>query len=388
MIFVSISQTEFEKQETNFPNSNYYQTVKWGKLKKLTGWTSHYVGIKDHDQYLALALILSKKVIGQKQIFYAPRGFLMNYQDFTLLAYFTKEIKKYVKEHQGFMFKIDPCLIYKTRDKDGNELTTTNAELIQELKKLGYYHQGFTRGYTKEAQYRWSYYLDTTVSLDTLLKNMDKRCRRCLRKSENYPLVIKEVTTTNINDFENIMDHTSFRQKHFNRSLVYYHRLKELFGNRLLMLVIYLDKDKYLSKFPAEKTALQVQKEPTNLIPISAGVFIKDQNMLHYVYGGTYLHYMSLMAQYKMQFAMIKYAKDQNLTIYDFGGISGDFNQGSPNYGVYEFKRGFGGYIVEYIGEFDLIIDKKIYYLYSFMFSFYRRLKKILASLLSKKKIY
>ena len=27
------------------------------------------------------------------------------------------------------------------------------------------------------------------------------------------------------------------------------------------------------------------------------------------------------------------------------------------NYGVYEFKKGFGGRVVEYIGEFDLIIS-------------------------------
>ncbi len=76
-------------------------------------------------------------------------------------------------------------------------------------------------------------------------------------------------------------------------------------------------------------------------IPISAGVFIFDNDRLNYVYGGTYKEYMPLMAQYKMQMEMIKLAMERGLPIYDFGGISGNFTPGSENYGVYEFKKRF-----------------------------------------------
>ena len=47
-------------------------------------------------------------------------------------------------------------------------------------------------------------------------------------------------------------------------------------------------------------------------------------------------------------------------------------------YGVYEFKRGFGGRVVELIGEFDLIISKPKYCLYNFMFKTYKIVKKII----------
>lgn len=78
---------------------------------------------------------------------------------------------------------------------------------------------------------------------------------------------------------------------------------------------------------------------------------------------------------------MIKRAMEKKLPLYDFGGISGDFNPDSDNYGVYEFKRGFGGNVVEYIGEFDLVVDKLFNSFYKFMFKTYRGIKKIRASI-------
>ena len=113
------------------------------------------------------------------------------------------------------------------------------------------------------------------------------------------------------------------------------------------------------------------------MIPISAGLFNFDKDRLNYVYGGTYSHYMPLMAQYKMQMDMINIAKKNKLPIYDFGGISGNFDEKSPNYGVYAFKKGYGGKVVEYIGEFDLVINKPIYTIYNEVYSKYREIKKI-----------
>ena len=86
---------------------------------------------------------------------------------------------------------------------------------------------------------------------------------------------------------------------------------------------------------------------------------------------------MPLMAQYKLQMEMIAECKRRNLPIYDFGGISGDFRAANPMYGVFEFKRGFGGYVVEYIGEFTYIFDKVSYNLYNLAYKAYRTINRI-----------
>ena len=91
---------------------------------------------------------------------------------------------------------------------------------------------------------------------------------------------------------------------------------------------------------------------------------------------------MSLMAPYKIQMEMIGYTKELGIALYDFGGISGDFKPKSKNYGVYEFKRGFGGYVVEYIGEFDLILNFIGYNVYDKGYDVYREIRNLAAKII------
>ena len=105
-----------------------------------------------------------------------------------------------------------------------------------------------------------------------------------------------------------------------------------------------------------------------------------------YVYGGTYKEYMSLISPYKLQMEMIEYTKKLGIPLYDFGGISGNFKSKSKNYGVYEFKSGFGGYVVEYIGEFDLVLNFIGYNVYDKGYDVYRELKHLASRLIKKTK--
>ena len=43
-------------------------------------------------------------------------------------------------------------------------------------------------------------------------------------------------------------------------------------------------------------------------------------------------------------------------------GISGDFSKDNKYYGLNKFKMGFNPDIYEYIGEFDLVLNKINYY--------------------------
>ena len=90
---------------------------------------------------------------------------------------------------------------------------------------------------------------------------------------------------------------------------------------------------------------------------------------------------MPIMAQYKLQMDMINEAIKRKIKVYDFGGISGNFTPGTENYGVYEFKRGFGGYVVEYIGEFDLTLSKLGYGIYNIGYGLYRKIKHLMAKI-------
>ena len=287
-------------------------------------------------------------------------------------------------KNNGAIFKIDPLISYQEHDRDGNCLNNnrTNQMIIDKLVELGFLHRGLSVGYSEEIQFRWSYCLDVNKSFDDILLDMNQRCRRCIKKSTKYPLKFVEVNQDNINDFKLIMEHTAKRQNHFDRTLDYYKSIDREFGDDSKLLIVYLDKEKFTNEFKQDKLFDIVSKDKRKMIPVSAGLFIFDSKRCNYVYGGTYKQYMSLMAQYKLQIEMINLAKKRGVTLYDFGGISGDFRPGSKNFGVYDFKRGFGGYVVEYIGEFDLVLSKFGYNIYDISYEFYRGMKHFVAKII------
>lgn len=380
MEFVELTIDEFEEARKKIQGNSFYQTYNWTKVKEMNGWDCFIVGVKKDNEVVACSIILGKKMHINKYIYYAPRGILVDYKNEELLEFFVSHLKEFLKEKNGCKFKMDPLVEYRKHDRNGDIIDNSfnNQEIVDSLKDLEFKHHGFTKGYANDIQFRWSYCLDIDKSMDELIEDMDQRCRRCLRKAEKYPLIIEDISDENIKDFKDIMMSTAIRQKHVDRSLEYYSTLDKKLKDKSRLVVAYLDREKFLEEFTEDKLYELVLRDGRKKIPVSAGVFIFDQERGNYVYGGTYKEYMSLMAPYKVQFEMIKYTKELGLKKYDFGGISGDFNPKSSNYGVFEFKRGFGGYVVEYIGEFDLILNKPINMLFSISYFVYLKIKSIL----------
>ena len=170
---------------------------------------------------------------------------LLDYNNKELLKFFTMNIKKFLKEKDGLIFKIDPLIEYKKHDKDGNIVNEefNNQKIINNLKEVGFKHHGFTKGYSGDIQFRWSYVLDLDKTMDDLYIDMSKRCRRCIRKAENYPLEIELVNNDNKFDFKNIMESTAIRHKDYDRSLEYYKSLDKELKEKSILLIAYLDRD-------------------------------------------------------------------------------------------------------------------------------------------------
>ena len=80
-----------------------------------------------------------------------------------------------------------------------------------------------------------------------------------------------------------------------------------------------------------------------------------------YVYGASDNYARNVMPNHLMQWEMIRWALEGDCTLYDFQGIPGYQDENDPNYGLYRFKRGFGGRVFVYIGQFDLIVRPGMY---------------------------
>ena len=115
---------------------------------------------------------------------------------------------------------------------------------------------------------------------------------------------------------------------------------------------------------------------------LSGAIYLYYGDKAWYLYGASKNDFRDTMTNFAMQWAMIQDSIDLGLDIYDFRGVSGDLDENNPLYGLYEFKKGFNGDFVQFIGECDLVIDKMVYKMFKEMFPKY---KKIRAKLRKKK---
>ena len=111
------------------------------------------------------------------------------------------------------------------------------------------------------------------------------------------------------------------------------------------------------------KQAEKLQKEAGKIIPIGSILYFVYGNEVLSLSGGTYTKYTKWQPFYTINFEMIKYAVENNFDVYNFYGISKNLVKTDKEYGIYEFKKGFGGKVVELIGEFELPISYK-YWIY------------------------
>ena len=96
--------------------------------------------------------------------------------------------------------------------------------------------------------------------------------------------------------------------------------------------------------------------------PIAGTLAIHYGDKVWYLYGASSNEHRNLMPNYLLQWRMIQWAIETGCRVYDFRGVSGDLSEDNPLYGLYKFKKGFGGEFTEFVGEMDLVINKPVYF--------------------------
>jgi lipid II:glycine glycyltransferase (peptidoglycan interpeptide bridge formation enzyme) len=359
-------------------------------------------------------------------MFYAPRGFILDYNDYDLLKFFTKNIKEYAKRRGAIFIKIDPYISYQERDLEGKivENGKNNKKAYNNLIKLGYKHFGFNL-MQESLQPRWIFITPSkNTTVEEAMKNMDAKTRQILRKNERNKIKVREIDYNELNKFKDIMAHTGERREFIDRPLSYYQEMyKHLHDDGILkILIAELDTNELIAEYQSEIDNLKKEKEDRankynqdpskmneqkyrekqahcdkeieritktqnhirdlklkygNIITLGGILFLIYGNEVLSLVGGSYKEFMEFQSAYTVHFAGLKYAIENNYDRYNFYGITGVFDPENPLFGLYSFKRDFGGKVVELIGEFDLVIDKPMYSLYKIAFKTYKKLKNI-----------
>ena len=403
MQFLEITEKEYRKFWENHPLKTFLSAPEIGELRKSNGWDVYFVGVKENSDIVAAAMIVSHKRHFGKYEFYSPRGVLVDYENKELLDCFLKEIKNFVRKHHGYIFRMDPYVIYKERDIDGNivEDGVDHSNVVSHLESLGFKKVSIP----DMEQVGWMFSLPLEgKTCEQILKEMKPNTRNTIRKTEKIGITVKELGYDELDRFQNIMVETGERKNFSIRSVDYYQKMYELFHDKseVKYYVTELDLVKYQKKLEEDKKSAEdklsklsdakynegqkknleneiasyekrikeaedIRKEKnTDVITLSGSMFMIIQPEIIYLSSGNYEEFMKFNSQYLLQWMMIQYGIEHGFKKHNFYGIPANINEHPKDYGIYEFKRGFNGIVEELIGEFELPITWH-YYLIKFI---------------------
>lgn len=395
MTFELLKEEEFRKFLDTHPLKNFMQTPEIGLLRQKSGWTVYYVGVLKGEEIIAASLLLSHPRKFGVLEFYAPRGLLVDYEDKEILSFFLSNLKDFIKSRKGYILRIDPYYIVRERDING-DVVKNGIDHSKGLANL--YSLGFKKS-LKNEQISWSFSLDLDQELETILKNMREFTRRSIKKSLKNHIILRDVTFEELPLIKEILDETCDRKHFANRDLAYFENLYQLLGEKKMARFVVADihlkelveelnssidiEKKVIEKMEKEgskeakielhrkkldqlekriQEVLSLQERFGDVVSASAGVFITYGDEVLYLFGGNRKEFMHFGCPHFVQWEMIQFAKENNFKRYNFYGISGNFDPNDEGYGVYDFKKGFTGYVEELIGEHELSI-MPIYYL-------------------------
>lgn len=393
MKFQEITEKEYHKFWENHPLKTFLSAKEISKLREKNNWETFYVGVKDNNELIAATMLLRHKRHFNKYEFYSPRGYLLDFNNKELVAFFTNELKRYIKDKNGYVFRVDPYLIYKQRDIDGNIVKDgiDNSNVVKHLQELGFNKVALE----DTEQVSWMFSLDLEGKDEKqILKEMKPNTRNQIKKTEKFGITVNEIGYDELERFQNIMIETGERKGFEVRDISYFQEMYKLFHdkNEVKYFITELNLKDYIETLENERKEKEekinslsdakyndgakknltneinaidkrikeskeiIEKEKKNVITLSGSMFILIKPEIIYLSSGNYEEYMKFNSQYLIQWELIKYGIENGFKKHNFYGIPANINEHPKDYGIYEFKRGFNGYVEELIGEFELPI--------------------------------
>ena len=389
-----ISGEEFNNFAKKHMLKNFYQTKEYGDLMSHSDFSVMYIGGFQNNIILCASLIMYKNIGPNMKYGYAPRGFLIDYYNIELLEKFTRKIKEYFFK-KGFAFiKINPEITYSKIDFENKSksINPKSKELINKLKELGYdklkdnlYFESLLPKYTPVIYLQEYNFDNLNEVLKENIKNYEISGLKLINGNENdiktfykfiddkdsktltyYNFLYKTFKKSDMIDLilceldYNI--YVKYLQKEFVNEQEKNDKINFEFNNNPNNNDIYMQKtksDQALAKIQSEITSSNNRKKDHETKAIIGGaIIIKHQGRVTILSTGESKKIKNIDIKSYIYYKIIESYKKAGYNYIDLNGITADFSDTNPYKELNNFKLKFNPDVFEYIGEFDLIINK------------------------------
>jgi len=315
-----LNRIEWDAFLTRYPQAHLLQTGEWGDLKIPFGWSPERIQTGDTG-----AQILFRRLPLGFSIAYIPKGPLG--KDWQILW---PEIDQLCQRRRAIFLKVEP-----------------DAWMEQEAE-----YQDQFKGFFPAAtiQPRRTIVVDLSGSEDELLARMKQKTRYNIRLAQKKDVTVRE--SNDLDEFQRLMRTTGVRDDFGVHSIEYYQRAYQLFS--------------------ANGKAALLQAEFDGKALAALMVFAAG-GRAWYLYGASSDEERNRMPAYLLQWEAMRWAVAKGCRSYDLWGVPDEdeeqlesqFEERSDNlWGVYRFKRGFGGSLMRSATAWDKVYQPILYRAY------------------------
>jgi len=316
---------------STLPGGHVLQTHAWGALKSAFGWRAEEIRTAG-----AAALVLFRPLpLRLGTLAYIPRGPAVDWDDAHAVQTLLQAVDAACRRRRAALLKIEPWL------EDG-------VERAARLRALGF------RPSPQTVQAPRTVLVDLAPRAEEdLLAAMKPKCRYNIRLAQRKGVTVRTAARADLAVFDALMAATSARDGFAVHTPEYYAE-----AYRLLV------EDANLG------TLLLAEAEGRPL----AGLFAAALGPLAlYLYGASADEGRHLMPSYLLQWEAMRWARARGATCYDLLGVPDEdestleahFEERQDGlWGVYRFKRGFGGALKRSQQAVDRVYNSLLYKLY------------------------
>lgn len=399
MQIILLDEARFDAFAINHPRHNYYQTSNYGRLMTKNGHNAYYLGLVDDigEIKAATLMIVKNRKNDRKKMGYCPRGFLIDWENEELVKLFTEGLKDFLSKRNFTYLKLDPMVIYKEHNLDGSEKNTENpnANFTKKLQALGYIHMGYNNG-MEASKPRWNGLTFMNTDITSLYNSISKEAREKIVEAVKMGNKVYKGEQNDITLLYNLINNgvppidyyynyyqfygpTSFEVyfnklepiEYVNASKRAYEEEEEVNNNLNMQMQDFnrpnkemiinekLKSDERLAKY--KKNMLEASKlfqaYPNGLETAGVAV-IKYGKTITFLASGVNEQFKDQNPEYLLKWQLMQEFAKQGYTIVNLGGLTSDLKKDYNSI----VKTELANKIVEYVGEFDLVINKKAYY--------------------------
>lgn len=402
MRFVILDKDEYHRFEQQNPKGSFYQSIYQKAYFDKSRQTSGFFGVTENDKILLGALIrkIDSRFGGVYEIMAGPLVDPNFADQDTIIAFFLSELRSYLKKLHAYYLRIVPNETIQRIDNAGHISSFDFSKYVSTYEKQGFIYDSLDQiGYSSLSP-NYEYHKDLAgFNAETLFQSFSKATQYSIRKTFEFAIKTRTITYDELTVFHENTSQTAARLGFQDKSLAYYQNVYKTFGKQARFVIAEIELPAYVKHFQAtiqllteeiDQLAAANSKKSTsskhrqvneledrirqyqkridqaetfiglygNKINLAGALFFIQPQEVSYMFSYTNVEFKNFYGPYRIQYEMLKFAQSQKMPVYNFYGVSGD---NSRKDGVYEFKKGFNGYMTRNIGTFILPISKTRY---------------------------